>query len=121
MADFKMMFSKIADDLPQVVNPETGEYFGVGNYKWAFLIEEDNQTSWGDNGGYGYSFGLRQDAQDNDYYSSYDNLYFIPTVAYFGIDNIKLEKGLYIANSELNSKQCYAVRLIDINTSGGPE
>lgn len=123
MANYTVMFSKIADDLPQVVNPDTGEYFGVEDYKWAFLIEEDNETYWDDNGGYGYSFGSNLDGQGNVYYVSnlLDKLYFIPTIAYLGIDNIKLEKGLYISNSELDSKQCYAVRLIDINTGGGPE
>lgn len=119
MADYTVMFSKIADDLPQVVNPETGEYFSVEDYKWAFLIEGDDETYWDDNGGYGYGFTLSQDAQGNNYYEI-GNLYFIPTVAYFGIDNIKLEKGLYIFNSELNSTVCDAVRLIDINTGGGP-
>lgn len=116
--NYTMVFSKIADDLPQVVNPDTGEYFNVENYKWAFLIEENNETYWDDNGGYGNGLNSYQDGQDNVYYS-YNSLCFIPTVAYFGADNIKLEKGLYISNSELDSKQCCAVRLIDINTGGG--
>lgn len=117
MANYTKVFSKIADDLPQVVDPETGEYLNVGNYKWAFLIKEDNEPYWDDNSGYGNGLNSDQDGQGNVYYS-YNNLYFIPTVAYFGIDNIKLEKGLYISNSELDSKICNAVRLISINTGG---
>lgn len=120
MDSYTVRFSKIADDLPQVVNPETGEYFSVGDYKWAFLINENNETSWDDNGGYGYGFTLNQDVQGNKYYKT-DNLYFIPTVAYFGIDNIKLEKGLYLVQDERDPYYCYAVRLIDIHTGGGPE
>ena len=34
--NYTMIFSKIANDLPQVVNPETGEYFEVENYRWSF-------------------------------------------------------------------------------------
>lgn len=120
MASYTVRFSKIADDLPQVVNPETGEYFVVEDYKWAFLINEDDETFWDDNGGYDYFLSENDDVQGNKYYNT-DHLYFIPIVAYFGIDNIKLEKGLYISNSELNSTVCDAVRLIDINTGGGPK
>lgn len=119
MANYTMIFSKIADDLPQVVNPDTGDYFDVENYKWAFLIEENNESYWDDNGGDGYRLVKGGDAAGNVIYVI-NFLNFIPTVAYAGQDNIKLEKGLYISNSELNSKQCYAVRLIDINTGGGP-
>ena len=79
----------------------------------------NNETYWDDNGGYGHGLNSTQDDQGNVYYS-YNNFGFIPTVAYLGTDNIKLEKGLYIVNSELDSKQCYAVRLIDINTGGDP-
>lgn len=114
-----VMFSKIADDLPQVVNPNTEDYFDVEDYKWGFLVEEDNVTDWYDNSGYGMGLNSTQDDQGNIYYY-YDNLYFIPTVAYFGADNIKLEKGLYITYFGLNSRLCFAVRLIDIRTGGGP-
>ena len=120
MANYTVIFSKIADDLPQVVNPYTGEYFNVEEYKWAFLIDENNETYWDDNGGSGSSLSDQEDNQGNIYYKV-DNLYFVPTMAYFGDNNVKLEKGLYIFNSGLNSKQCYAVRLIDINTGGNYE
>ena len=117
MSNYTVMFSKIADDLPQVVNPNTGEYFDIRDYKWGYLITEDGNTYWDDNGGYGYDFNNHQDSQGNVYFER-ENLCFIPTVAYFGTDNIKLEKGLYLCNNELNSSTCNAVRLVDINTGG---
>lgn len=122
MADFKVMFSKIADDLPQVINPETGEYFGVENYKWAFLIKDEVESYWDDSGGYGYILEYRVDEDDNDYYerdfgsNTQISVIFIPEKAYFGQDKIKLEKGLYIGNRSDSNENCYAVRLIDINT-----
>lgn len=114
-----VMFSKIADDLPQVVNPNTEDYFDVEDYKWGFLVEEDNVTDWDDNSGSGYSLVEDHDVDDNVIYKS-EFLTFIPTVAYIGQDNIKLEKGLYIFNYSGESYFCYAVRLIDINSGGGP-